>query len=92
MHKGRLTSFFAGIPWSSYLNEILLNGIYGDHSTLDAILRVYNVHGNVISSLSPQATVNINKERGRQTIVLGYYAEGQGDHYVCLRSTPNFDC
>ena len=21
-----------------------------------------------------------------------HYAEGQGNHYVCLRSTPNFDC
>ena len=22
---------------------------------------------------------------------MGHDAEGQGDHYVCLRSTPNFD-
>ena len=25
-------------------------------------------------------------------MVLGHYTEGQGDHYVCLRSTPKFDC
>ena len=25
-------------------------------------------------------------------MVLGHYTEGQSDHYVCLRSTPNFEC
>ena len=25
-------------------------------------------------------------------MVLGHYAEGQGDHYVCLRCALNFDC
>ena len=53
---------------------------------------MYNIHIQVISSLGPQATVNINKENGRQAMVLGHYAEGQGHHYVCLRFTPNFDC
>ena len=69
-----------------------LNGTYGDHITLDAISQMYNVHIQVISSLGPQATANNNQENGRQTMVLGHYAEGQGDHYVCLKSMPNFDC
>ena len=90
--EGQLYELFAGIPWSSYLNEMRLNGTYGDHITLDATSRMYNVHIQVISSLGLQATVNINQENGQQTTVLRYYAEGQGDHYVCLRSTPNFDC
>ena len=46
----------------------------------------------VISSLGPQATVNINQENGRQTMVLGHYTEEQGDHYVCLRFPPSSDC
>ena len=25
-------------------------------------------------------------------MALGHYVEGQGDHYICLRFTPNFDC
>ena len=78
MNKGRLTSFFAGIPWSSYLNKIRLNWIYGDHITLDAISRVYNVHANVISSLGRQATVNINQERGRQKWFWGIMQKGKG--------------
>ena len=46
----------------------------------------------VISSLGPQATVNINEENGRQTMVLGHYTKEQGDHYVCLRFPPSSDC
>ena len=69
-----------------------LNGTYGDHIILDAISRMYNVYIQVIFSLGRQATVNINQENGRQTIVLEHYTEGQGDHYVCLRVMSNFDC
>ena len=25
-------------------------------------------------------------------MVLRHYTKVQGDHYICLRSTPNFDC
>ena len=73
------------------MNEICLNGRYGDHIILDVISRMYNVCIQVISSLGPQATVNINQENRRQAMVVRHYAERQGDHYVCLRSTPNFD-
>ena len=90
--EGQPYELFAGIPWSSYLNEMRLNGTYGDHTSLAAISRMYNVHIYVIFSLGLQTTVNINQENRRQTMVLEYYAEGQSDHYVCLRSTPNFDC
>ena len=69
-----------------------LNETYGDHITSDAISRMYNVRIQVISSLGPQAGVNINQENGQHTMVLGHYAEEQGDHYVCLRSTSNFGC
>ena len=64
--KGQPYDLFAGIPWSSYLNEMRLNGKFGDHITLDAISRMYNLHIQGISSLRPQATVNINQENGRQ--------------------------
>ena len=69
-----------------------VNGTYGDHITLDVISWMYDVHIQVISSLGPHAIVNIKQENGWQTIVLGHYSEGQGDHCVCLRSAPNFDC
>ena len=89
--RGARYELFAVIPCSSYLNEMRSNGTYGSHITLDAISRMYNVHIQVTPLLGPQATVNINQENRRQTMVLGHYAEEHGDHYVCLGSTPNFD-
>ena len=68
--EGQPYQLFAGIPWSSYLNEIRLNGTYGDHITLDAISLMYNVCIQVISSLGPQATVKINQENGPQAMVM----------------------
>ena len=46
-----------------------------------------NVYIQLISSLGTQATVYIiNPENTQQqTLILGHYAEGQGDHYMCLR-------
>ena len=46
-----------------------------------------NVYIQVISSLGTQATVDIiNLENTQQqTLILGRYAEGHGDHYMCLR-------
>ena len=68
-----------------------LNGTYGDHITLDLISQMYNVHIQVISLLGLQATININQQTGWQTMVLGHFVEGQGDH-ICWRSMPNFGC
>ena len=50
-------------------------------------LPLNNVYIQVISSLGTQATVYIiNPENTQQqTLILGHYAEGQGDHYMCLR-------
>ena len=50
------------------------------------------LHMQVIYSFGPEAAVNVNQEKERQTMILGHYAEGNCDHYVCLRSAPNFDC
>ena len=47
---------------------------------------LYNVCIQVISSLEPGAAVDINPgNTQQQTLILGHYTEGQGDHYVCLR-------
>ena len=66
----------------SYLNEMHLNGTYGDHITLDLISQMYNVHIQVMSLLGLQATININQQTGWQTMVLGHFVKGQGDH-IC---------
>ena len=61
---GQPYELFGGIPWSSYLNEIRLNGTHGDHITLDSTSRINNVHIQIISSLGLQVTVNMNQENG----------------------------
>ena len=61
---GQPYELFGDLPWSSYLNEIRLNGTHSDHITLDSILRINNVHIQIISSLGLQVTVNMNQENG----------------------------
>ena len=83
--EGQAYELFVGIPWSEYLNELLSDETYGDQITLNAVAHLYNVCIRVISSLGPQAAVDINPgNTQQQTLILGYYAEGQDDHYVCL--------
>ena len=72
---GQPYELFGDLPWSSYLNEIRLNGTHSDHITLDSISRINNVHIQIISSLGLQVTVNMNQENGWHTMVLGHYAE-----------------
>ena len=84
--EGQPYELFVGIPWSEYLNETLSDETYGDLITLNVVAHLYNVCIRVISSLGPQAAVDINPgNTQQQTLILGHYAEGQGDHYVCLR-------
>ena len=58
---------------------------YGDQRTLQSMTHLYNVHIRVLLTLVLQELVDINEENGMQTLVLGYFAEGQGDHYICLQ-------
>ena len=61
---GQPYELFGDLPWSSYLNEIRLNGTHSDHITLNSISRINNVHIQIISSLGLQVTVNMNQENG----------------------------
>ena len=40
---------------------------------------------------TPQESVDKNEENYLQTLVLGYFAEGQGLHYICLQQNTNLD-
>ena len=65
---------------------MLSDKTYGVQITLNAMAHLYNVCIRVISSLGAQAAVDINPgNTQQQTLILGHYAESQGDHYVCLR-------
>ena len=49
--------------------------------------QLYNVCIRVISSLRRQAAVDINPgNTQQQTLILGHYAKGQGDHYMIIHN------
>lgn len=61
-------------------------GTYGDHITLQAASNLFNVQIILHSSLGEEATVNVSPVTGAAvaTFHLGHFAEGNGEHYVCL--------
>ena len=78
---------FAGQRWSDYLAEMIKDGTYGDHITLQAAANIFNVQFTVHSSLGVEANTVISPFTGHNGVAnfnLGHFAEGQREHYVCL--------
>ncbi|KAL9971248.1 hypothetical protein ACROYT_G023755 [Oculina patagonica] len=77
---------FAAMPWDRYLTAMSQDGEYGDHLTLQAAADIFNIEIVVVSSLGPDATVVISPTSSIPvaTIQLGHFAEGDGEHYVCV--------
>ena len=89
--EGQPYELFAAIPWDQYLIEMSQDETFGDQITLQAIADLYSVHIGIVSTLGPQGSVDINEENGTQTLILGHFAEGQGDYHICLRQNTNLD-
>ena len=81
-HRNDLEGFpleiFAGQGWAEYLAEMNKDGTYRDHITLHSFLGVEAT--TMISPFSEVEVTNFN---------LGHFAEGQGEHYVCLEVEEN---
>ena len=82
---------FAGQGWAEYLAEMNKDGTYGDHITLQAASNIFSAQITVHSSLGVEATTMISPftEVGVTNFNLGHFAEGQGEHYVCLEVEEN---
>ena len=83
-----LESFVHDNDIQTYLEEMEKSGTYGDNVTLQRASEMYNVQFIVLSSIGPHAT-QIVLPSGRyspelQTLVLGHFAEGDGEHHVNL--------
>ncbi len=65
---------------------MIKEGTYGDHLTLQAASNIFNVQITVHSSLGVEANTMISPFTGAgvANFNLGHFAEGQGEHYVCL--------
>ena len=83
---GTPLEFFSRVPWTQYLQSMARNGTYGDHITLQAITNLFNVQLVIYSTLGTLATQTITPVNGCPiaTFYLGHFAEGAGEHYVCL--------
>ena len=79
-------AFFAGVPWKQYLQEMQLDGSYGNEITLRAISNIFNVEIINASTLGQGGRVEIVPENTNPfaRIILGHFAEGHGEHYVTL--------
>ena len=98
---GTPLELFAGTPWSQYLRLMARNGTHGDHLTLQAAADIFNIQIVVYSTLGAMATQTISPTNGCPivTFYLGHFAEGAGEHYVCLadetisdRSDTEYNC
>ena len=89
--EGFPLELFAGQGWAEYLAEMNKDGTYGDHITLQAASNIFNAQITVHSSLRVEATTMISPftEVGVTNFNLGHFAEGQGEHYVCLEVEEN---
>jgi len=80
--------------WNEYILQMKSPDEYGDHLTLTACLKLYGVSIMILNAsskerslllrsdeISSKETVNLE-----QTLILGYYPEGQGSHYVSLKA------
>ena len=84
---------FAGIPWDQYLGLMARDGTYGDHLTLQAAADVFNIQIVIYSTLGTMATQTISPMNSSPTVTfyLGHFAEGAGEHYVCLADECRYE-
>ena len=78
---------FSNIPWDDYIQEMDIEGTYGDELTLRAFANIFNIEVEIASTLGNDGRVSINPENSNpfRRITLGNFAEDQGDHNVCLQ-------
>ena len=86
MANGIPLAFFTGVPWEQYLQEMQMDGTYGDEITLRTISNIFNVEIIIASTLRQGERAEIVPENTNpfKRIILGDFAEGCGEHYVIL--------
>ena len=78
---------FSNIPWDDYIQQMDIEGTYGNELTLRAFVDICNIEIKIVSTLGNDGRVSINPENSNPLgrITLGYFAEDQGDYYVRLQ-------
>lgn len=92
--NGQHWDLFVEQTREGYLNEMTRSSTYGDELTLRVMSEVLGIQIILVSTLGPQGRVIIspNDHFTSRTVVLGHFAEGDGEHYVVLaRNEDNYD-
>ena len=73
---------FSTIPWDDNIQQMDIEGTYGDEFIPRAFANIFNIHIKIVSTVGNDGQVSINPENsdplGR--ITFGYFVEVQGDH------------
>ena len=79
--------YFSNIAWDDYIQQMNIEGTYGDKLTLRPFANIFNIGIKIVLTLGNDGRVSINPENSNPLgrITLRHLAKGQGDHYVCLQ-------
>ena len=79
MANGIPLAFSAGVPWEKCLQEMQMDGTYGDEITLRAISNIFNVEIIIVSTLGQGGRVETVPENTNPftRITLGYLQDLQ---------------
>ena len=86
--NGEVVRDFSNIPWDDYIQQMdIEEGTYADELTLRAFANIFNIEIEIVSTFGNDGRVSIKPENSNLLgrITLGYFAEGQGDHYVAFK-------
>ena len=85
--NGEVVRDFSNIPWDDCIQQMDIEGTYGDELTLRAFAHIFNIEIEIVSTLGNDIRVSINPENSNPLgrITLEHFAENQGNHYVCLQ-------
>ena len=85
--QGMYIAFIVGNP-DEYINNMSKESTYGDHLSLLALSRVYNVQFLIVSADGPEHTVFISPDgtwsKQMFLLSLGYFPEGNEEHYISV--------
>ena len=85
--NGEVVRDSSTISWDDHIQQMDIERTYGDELTLRAFANIFNIEIEIVSTLGNGSWVSINPENSNPLgwFILGHFAEGQGDHYVCLQ-------
>ena len=72
--NGEVVRDFSNIPWDDYIQQMDIEGTYGNELTLRAFANIFNIEIEIVSTLGNDGRVSINPENSNPLgrITLGH--------------------